>query len=108
MKCPKCRQGDLFLSPFNISKPIAMHEKCTNCNQDFEPEPGYYFGAMFISYIWTGWFCLFIVGIAMLIFGWSANQSIALLIGILVISYLWILRISRSMYIHLDVKYKRP
>lgn len=106
-KCPACREGDLFVKPFDVAKPLKMHENCEVCNQSFEPEPGYYFGAMFISYIWTGWATLAIVGICMWIFGWSVEASIAFLIFVLAISYFFIMRISRSMYIHMDVKYKK-
>ncbi|MFY0654132.1 MAG: DUF983 domain-containing protein [Cyclobacteriaceae bacterium] len=28
-----------------------MHKNCTVCNQNFEPEPGFYYGAMIISYV---------------------------------------------------------
>ena len=27
-----------------------MHRHCPNCNMDFEPEPGFYWGAMYITY----------------------------------------------------------
>ena len=27
-----------------------MHEKCSRCDLSFEQEPGYYFGAMYVSY----------------------------------------------------------
>lgn len=27
-----------------------MHDYCPECNASFQPEPGFYFGAMFISY----------------------------------------------------------
>ncbi len=106
-KCPRCRKGDLYTKPFTISKPLSMHEKCGQCDLKFEPEPGYYFGAMFISYIWTGWIFLFIIGFCMLILDWGINESFALLIAIVALSYFWIARISRAMYIHLDVKYDK-
>jgi uncharacterized protein (DUF983 family) len=88
-----------------MSEPLNMHEKCDHCGQLFEPEPGYYFGAMFISYIWTGFACLGIVGFCMIVLGWEVGPSFALLISVAVVSYFWILRVSRSMYIHLDVRY---
>ena len=50
MHCPKCISTKLFKEPFVLTKPLDMHEKCAFCNQDFEPEPGFYFGALFISY----------------------------------------------------------
>lgn len=32
---------------------MEMHDYCQECNASFEPEPGFYFGAMFISYAFT-------------------------------------------------------
>lgn len=104
-KCPRCRKGDLFLSPFNIHSPLAMNDRCSYCRQSFMPEPGYYYGAMFISYIWTAFASLGIVGLCLFVFGWSVNASMTFLIFIGIVSFFWVLRISRSMYIHLDVRY---
>ncbi len=105
MTCPRCREGNLFVKPFNISKPLDMHKACQVCGQKTEPEPGYYFGAMFISYIWTGWLCLFIVGTTMIFLDWTITQSFILLISAMVLSFFWVMRISRSIYIHVDVSY---
>jgi len=106
-KCPRCRRGDLFVAPFRMNNPLDMHSNCDHCGQSFMPEPGYYFGAMFISYIWTAWTCLAIIGFCMLVLGWSVEASFALLIFISAICYFWVARISRSMYIHLDVRYDK-
>ncbi len=106
MKCPRCREGNLFYThTFSYSKPTEMPEKCEVCNQSFSPEPGFWFGAMFVSYIWTAWFCLFFVGGGILVAGLSVNASFALLIVMCAIFYFWIFRISRSMWIHIYVKY---
>ncbi|WP_421978802.1 hypothetical protein [Roseivirga seohaensis] len=51
-KCPKCETGKIFESNGNILKlkgPI-MHDNCPHCNYKFEREPGYFYGAMFMSY----------------------------------------------------------
>lgn len=106
-KCPRCRKGDLFIAPFDIKKPLNMNERCAYCNQSFEPEPGYYFGAMFISYIWTAWTALAIVGFCMLVLDWGIDASFTLLLIVSVLSYFFIMRVSRSMYIHLDVRYDK-
>lgn len=103
--CPRCRKGELFTKPFNISKPLDMHERCSECGLKIEPEPGYFFGAMFISYIWTGFLFLGIVGFCMMVLDWSVNKSFILLIFIAAVMYFWIARISRSIYIHLDMRY---
>lgn len=84
-----------------------MHEKCSHCAQSFEPEPGYYFGAMFVSYIWTAFTCLGIVGFCMLVLGWTVEGSFALLIFVSALSYFFVMRVSRSMYIHFDVRYDK-
>lgn len=105
MRCPRCRKGKLFVEPFKFSKPLEMPERCSECGQLTEPEPGYYFGAMFISYIWTGWLCIFCVGFTIIFLKWSVLQSFAFLIGAFLLSYFWVMRISRSIYINLDVPY---
>ena len=50
-KCPHCRQGNLFAGrPYDIGKFYRMHRHCPACGQLLEPEPGFYFGAMFVAY----------------------------------------------------------
>ena len=50
-KCPRCHKGDLFVtSAFKLTGFYKMHRQCPVCEQTFEPEPGFYYGAMFISY----------------------------------------------------------
>ena len=50
-KCPRCREGNMFESSlFNISKFSNMNETCPHCNQKFEVEPGFFIGAMYVSY----------------------------------------------------------
>ncbi|GAA4822410.1 DUF983 domain-containing protein [Algivirga pacifica] len=49
-KCPYCLEENMFLHGpyhYNFSK---MHKKCPSCEGDLEPEPGFYFGAMYITY----------------------------------------------------------
>ncbi|MEM6964990.1 MAG: DUF983 domain-containing protein [Bacteroidota bacterium] len=106
MKCPRCREGDLFKTPtFSYQKPTEMPDNCPVCNQSYSPEPGFWYGAMFISYIWTAWACLFFVGGGIFLFGMSVNGAFALLIVVVAIFFFWIFRISRSMWIHIYVKY---
>lgn len=50
-KCPKCRQGDMFVhSLTNITKFNQMHKTCPVCSERLEPEPGFYQGAMYVGY----------------------------------------------------------
>ncbi|MCE7993019.1 MAG: DUF983 domain-containing protein [Roseivirga sp.] len=51
-KCPNCEKGSVFASGGNILKLKGpeMNTTCPVCEYKFEREPGYFFGAMFISY----------------------------------------------------------
>lgn len=51
-RCPRCRKGPLFQNPnpFAYKDMNKMHKKCPDCQQDFVIEPGFYFGATYVSY----------------------------------------------------------
>ncbi len=50
-KCPRCGKAPVFetnsLDLRNFSK---THRHCKHCHLSFEPESGFYFGAMYFSY----------------------------------------------------------
>lgn len=51
-KCPHCEKGEVFYkngNPFLIQMP-KMNSLCPVCSHRFEREPGYFFGAMYVSY----------------------------------------------------------
>jgi uncharacterized protein (DUF983 family) len=53
-KCPKCRQGNMFpVSPFSYRKLSVIHSRCAVCDASLTPEPGFYDGAMYISYAFS-------------------------------------------------------
>ncbi len=50
-KCPNCRDANMFKSKtIDFKNMLKMHHACPECKHDFMPEPGFYFGAMYISY----------------------------------------------------------
>ena len=105
-KCPKCHTGDLFeTSSFSFDKPFDMPDKCPECNQSYMPEPGFYYGAMFISYILSGFFSLFFVMFFHWVLDWSIGASFGLLIGVGVVFFVWFFRFARSIWINLMIKF---
>lgn len=104
-KCPRCQEGDLYTKPFQFSKPVDMPENCPKCGQPFIPEPGFYYGAMFLSYIVSGFFFLGIVGLCIIGFGMSVNASMLVVVVMAVLVYFPLLRCSRSLWLNLMVKY---
>lgn len=105
-KCPRCRQGKLFIEPFKMSSPLDMHKTCSHCHLNFTPEPGYYWGAMFLSYILSAFPLMGIVLYCM--FGLEFSVVSSLLVGIFIaaLCYFKLMRFSRSLWIHIMISYK--
>lgn len=104
-KCPRCRQGDIFVKPLVITKPLEMPDQCEYCGQPTQPEPGFYFGAMFLSYIFSGWYILLPTLLLVFYFKWSLNAAMGAVILLGALSYLTILRCARSLWFHLMIKH---
>lgn len=50
-KCPKCNKGNVFEnSIFNLFRIGKMKDSCSHCNFVYEKEPGFFFGAMYVSF----------------------------------------------------------
>ena len=106
-KCPKCREGDLFIKPFNPMNPLNMPDRCEVCGQKTMPAPGFYYGSMFVSYIITGFLYLGIIWALVGGYGFSVNQAFAILLIFVAITYFKTARLSRSIWIHAMVKYDK-
>lgn len=104
-KCPRCRVGNIFTKPFNLADPLAMPEACPECGQKTEPELGFYYGAMFLSYMIGIWFLIIPALILVLYFKWSAGAATAVAVGIEILIYLRLLRVARSVWLFMNVKY---
>ncbi|MCJ8289354.1 MAG: DUF983 domain-containing protein [Crocinitomicaceae bacterium] len=51
MKCPRCQEGEFFVShAYDIKNAGNLHERCSKCNLKYEKEPGFFQGAMYVSY----------------------------------------------------------
>lgn len=50
-KCPHCQEGRFFKAhPYNLAKAGDIYDNCPICEQKYSKEPGFYFGAMYVSY----------------------------------------------------------
>lgn len=74
------------------------------------PEPGFYMGSMFISYAVFSWGMLGMIAVFYMVFHISINMSIFLAILGGLISFTYVIRLARSVAIHMvrgyDAKYK--
>jgi uncharacterized protein (DUF983 family) len=49
-KCPNCGVGEVFEKKKKVFQLPVMKEECDHCHYHFDREPGYFLGAMYISY----------------------------------------------------------
>lgn len=49
-KCPHCGKGEVFEKKTYFLQLPVMKKKCETCDYHFDREPGYFIGAMYVSY----------------------------------------------------------
>ncbi len=94
----------------NFMHPMKFHlmnKTCGVCGQSFEPEPGYYFGAMFVSYgLNTALFITAWVALSVIMPDYSLSTLLILLGLTVVLSLPLIFRLSRSIWIAIFVPFQ--
>ncbi len=95
--CPRCREGRMFTGTF------TMNSRCPVCDLCFEPEPGYFTGAMYFSYA----LALLIMVPLYFLFRWLLPGSpgawaAVLAIGVYLPLTPLVFRYSRVLFIYLD------
>ncbi len=110
MTCPKCHETKLFKNsnPYNFSQIFDMPQSCDKCGQKIEMEPGFFYGAMYVSYgvsiaylvsIWVAMFVLYPE--------FTTTQYLVLAIGSLLVLTPYFFRLARAIWINLFVKYEK-
>lgn len=109
-KCPKCHEGKFFNhnNPYNLGNFYKMDDHCSVCGEKFTREPGFFFGAMFVSYA---------LNVAWFVAGWVATlvllpeEENLLLIASIIVGFGLIMapltyRLSRLIWINFFVSYE--
>lgn len=100
-KCPICEQGDIFERKGNILllQVPKMHTSCQVCGYTFEKEPGYFLGAMYVSY---GMTIIEMLVLFMATF-WFVPLSLffVIILGALVLFSFFNFRVARIVWINL-------
>jgi len=102
MKCPNCGKGHVFYKskvPF-FGAP-KMRETCEVCHYKFDREPGYFLGAMYVSYALAvaegiGAFLL-----AYFLFSLPALALAFVTTGVIVIFSMWNFKMSRIIWMNI-------
>lgn len=114
--CPRCQEGKLFVKSSAYSKGMTeMNKKCPHCGEPFEREPGFYYGAAYVSYaltvaLWIAVLVALIVFDAIGLIEYSFTENpilfLSLGIGLLLVLLPVLYRLSRAIWINFFVKYR--
>jgi uncharacterized protein (DUF983 family) len=97
-RCPQCGQGPIFGSAW------SMHEYCPRCGLQFgRGEPGYFTGAMYVSYALAMPLIALLTLIEYLLLPHWTLLRLVLLASFLCVPLIpWIWQYSRVVWIHFD------
>lgn len=103
-KCPNCGKGSIYKEKniyFNFQKP-KMYKNCSHCGFQYEKEPGFFFGAMYVSYAIGVAQAVMVAMIGMLVYGTAITPKIIPWIAItLILLSSFNMRIARIIWIYL-------
>ena len=110
-KCPRCRQGNIFeYSNWKLSRFTATHELCPVCKLRYEVEPGFFIGAMYISYAMSVALA-FISGAAVYVLGHDPALWVYIVVITSLVVFLlpFMFRYSRVLFLYMfsGVKYNK-
>ena len=101
-KCPKCGVGHVFKKKTDFIQLPVMAESCEECGYHFEREPGYFIGAMYISYGLAVLEALITFMICFYFFPALSALGLALsLVGIIALFSMKNYKLSRVIYMHI-------
>jgi uncharacterized protein (DUF983 family) len=100
-RCPRCRIGGIF--PYTIFRGFPkMHERCPVCDLKFDREPGYFLGAMYVSYALGIVFVALIAALLWRITGWWITKDTIWAVIIFLPLAPTITLLARVLWIYLD------
>ncbi len=105
--CPKCNVGPFFKTknPYDLKNFDKTNVCCEYCSESFLREPGFYIGAMYISYALTVAMTVTAFVGFVLIFDFEIEYVLAGLILAIILLLPILFRTARIMWINIFVKY---
>jgi uncharacterized protein (DUF983 family) len=102
-RCPRCRVGQIFQRSIFFGFP-KMFERCPVCHLLFEREPGYFLGAMYISYSLGLPVIALFAALLWAITGWWLTKDVIWAVVLFLPLAPAITFLSRVLWIYLDQK----
>lgn len=112
MRCPRCRRGKMFTTKnaWNLRKVLHMPQRCSECGQPFELEPGFYYGTGYVSYALSVLYLIITFVLWWIFIGFSVRDNrffwwMGIAVTTLLILQPWLMRFSRALYLYFFVRY---
>lgn len=108
MSCPRCHEGKLFKdnNPYNFKRIFDMPERCETCGQKIEIEPGFFYGAMYVSYgLSIAYLVSVYVAMLVLYHTFTITEYLVIAVGTLFLLTPYFFRLARAIWINFFVKY---
>jgi len=105
LKCAKCRKGRMFVPVQKFNDWFKMNDHCPKCGTHLYMEPGFYWGAMYVSYAISSAMCFILFMLAYFGFGWSLTGSFAFLSIIVMLTAPYVFRLARSFWLAAFMRY---
>ena len=106
LKCPRCHEGDTFeTGSWSFKKSFDMYQRCPKCDLDYFPEPGFYYGSMYVSYAVSVLVMFIPAGIAYFVFDAGFWAMFSLVLGIYISMFPFIFRWARNIWLNIFVTY---
>jgi hypothetical protein len=110
-QCPACRKASMYENPklYTWSSIGKTKKNCSHCHTDLQPEPGFYFGAAYVSWALTvaTWVAVLVALKTFAALGWIEFAFLThpitfLLSGIFtsLVIFPYMFRLSRSIWSH--------
>ncbi len=105
-KCPQCHKGKvLTYPPYQINKLLDTEELCAHCHLKYEKEPGFFYGALYVSYALTSGIFIVAYLLQELVLDLPVTQFAILMISLLLLTFPLIARWSRVLWLNFFVPY---
>lgn len=108
-KCPHCHEGDFFVdsNPYHLARAGDVLERCPVCGRKFTPEPGFYYGAMYVAYALTvAIFVTIYVAINVLFPEAAPSVTVTAVLTALLVLAPWLYALSKTIWANLFLAYK--
>ena len=101
LRCPRCHRGPLFKHSAASLHFAEMYDACVVCEQTYEPEPGFYYGAMYLSF---GFSVMIFAIVGVLLYNFAGDPDtwvyVAVVFGVTLLTTPLVFRYSRAMMLY--------